>query len=232
MGWGYGRLGSVMAGSIRGLLVQSNKKLGGSVFHFDLPPGLTCPGETSICSRLCYAKASRYAFPQVKERLAYNYAMSKRREFAPRLVSELYRKGVILMRFHVAGDIYSPAYARKMLAVVKASPQVAFWVYTRSYRIPAIAEVLWELAGCDNLSLWLSTDDETGYPPHVPQGVRVAHMQTDEPPAKADLVFATKEARKHPEKINLDTLCVTETAEGKLAGTTCSTCRLCVRLEL
>ena len=92
--------------------------------------------------------------------------------------------------------------------------------------------MLWELAGCENLSLWLSADDETGYPAVIPRGVRVAHMQTDAPPDKADLVFATREARKHPEKIRLDTLCVTETQEGKRAGTTCSTCRLCVRMEL
>ena len=217
---------------IRGLIVQSNQKLGGSVFHFDLPAVSTCPGKTNLCSSACYATKGRYVFPQVQDRLAYNLAQSKRKDFVPRLVSELYRKGVILMRWHCSGDVYSPSYARKMLAAVKASPQVAFWLYSRSYRIPAIAEVLWELAGCENLSLWLSADDETGYPPVVPQGVRVAWMQTDEAPEKADLVFATREARKQPGKINLATLCVTETAEGKAAGTTCSTCRMCVRVEL
>ncbi len=148
------------------------------------------------------------------------------------MVSELYRKGVILMRWHCSGDVFSPGYARKMLAIVQASPQVAFWAYTRSYRVPAIAEVLWELGRCDNFSLWLSADDETGYPPSVPEGVRVAWMQTDESPDKADLVFATKEVRKQPGKINLATLCPTETSEGKRAGTTCSTCRLCVRFQL
>ena len=221
-----------MADVIRGLLVQSNKKLGGSVFHFDLPAVSTCPGRSSLCESVCYATTGRYVFPQVQDRLAFNFAQSKRKDFVPRLVSELYRKGVILMRWHCSGDVYSPSYARKMLAVVRASPQVAFWAYTRSYRTPAIAQVLWELAACENLSLWLSSDDETGYPPVVPQGVRVAHLQTGDPPDKADLVFATRAARKHPARINLATLCVTETPEGKAAGTTCSTCRMCVRLEL
>jgi hypothetical protein len=34
-------------------------------------------------------------------------------------------------------------------------------------------EVLSELAACENVRLWLSTDDETGYPPHPPEGVPV-----------------------------------------------------------
>ena len=216
---------------LRGLLVQSNKKLGGSVFHFDLPAGTTCPGETTLCSRLCYAKAGRYVFPQVQERLAYNYTQAKRDDFVPRLVSELYRKGVILCRWHCSGDVFSLGYARKMLAVVRASPQVAFWAYSRSYRVPAIAEVLWELAECPNFSLWLSADDETGYPPVVPQGVRVAWMVTDEPPPEADLLFATREVRRSG-RVSLDTLCPAETASGAVAGTTCSTCRICVRMSL
>jgi hypothetical protein len=89
--------------------------------------------------------------------------------------------------------------------------------------------VLWELAACENFQLWLSADDETGYPPHVPEGVRVAWMQTDEPPEKADLVFATREVRKDWKRINLDLLCPTETEEGKRAGTTCSSCQFCWR---
>src|SRR5206468_4230206 len=121
---------------------------------------------------------SRFVFPQVQERLKWCYDMSKRDDFARRMTDELYRKGVLLCRFHVSGDVYSPAYAKKLLAVVKDSPQVTFWMYTRSYRVPQIAEVLWELAACDNFSLWLSADDETGYPLYVPERVRVAWMQT------------------------------------------------------
>jgi hypothetical protein len=65
------------------------------------------------------------------------------------------------------------------------------------------------------------------YPPHVPERVRVAWMQTGESPEQADLVFATRDARKDYTRINLDLLCPTETAEGKRAGTTCSSCQFC-----
>lgn len=218
-----------MAQRVRGLLVQSNQKLGGSVFHFDLPAGVTCPGKTRLCYRSCYARVGRFVFPQVIERLQWCYAQSKRDDFAPRLTDELYRKGVLVCRFHVSGDFYSPGYARKVRQVVEASPQVAFWCYTRSYRVEPVAEVLWELAALDNFSLWLSADDETGYPPHVPEGVRVSWMQTGESPEAADLVFATREARKDSARINLDLLCPTETDAGQRAGTTCSSCQFCFR---
>jgi hypothetical protein len=54
-------------------------------------------------------------------------------------------------------------------------------------------------------------------------------MQTGESPEHADLVFATREVRKQPERINLDLLCPTETEEGKQAGTNCSNCQFCWR---
>lgn len=213
----------------RGLVIQSNEKLGGSVFHFDLPAVRTCPGRSELCESVCYARTGRFVFPQVQERLIWAFEQSKRDDFAGRMADELYRKGVLVMRWHVSGDIYSPAYARKIKAVAEATPSTAFMLYTRTWRIEPIAEVLWEIAALPNVCVWLSADDETGYPLLVPEGVRVAWMQTGESPAQADLVFATREVRKERSRINLDLLCPTETIEGKRAGTTCSSCQFCWR---
>lgn len=218
-----------MAAHVRGLLVQSNQKLGGSVYHFDLPAVRTCPGRSKLCERSCYARSGRFVFPQVIERLNWCLEQSKRDDFSGRMTDELYRKGVLVMRWHVSGDIGTPCYARKILEVANASPQVTFWCYTRSWRVPPIAEVLWEIAALDNFCLWLSADDETGYPPLVPEGVRVAWMQTDETPDRADLVFATRPVRKDGARINLDLICPTELDAGKRAGTTCSSCQFCFR---
>lgn len=218
-----------MAGVIRGLLVQSNQKLGGSAFHFDLPPVRTCPGRSSLCESVCYARSGRFVFPQVQARLAWNLRQSLRDDFVDRMVRELYRKGVLLMRWHVAGDIGTPAYARKIQAIAERSPQVTMWTYTRSWRVEALAPILWEVAALPNFHLWLSADDETGYPSCVPERVRVAWMQTDESPETADLVFATREVRRTFRRVNLDLLCSAETPEGRQAGTTCSSCQFCWR---
>lgn len=48
------------------------------------------------------------------------------------------------------------------------------------------------------------------YPSLVPEGVRVAWMQTDEAPQAADLVFATREVRKDWTRLNLELLCPTD----------------------
>jgi hypothetical protein len=39
-------------------------------------------------------------------------------------------------RWHDSGDLFSPAYAAAVLAVVKATPTVRHWIPTRSYRAP------------------------------------------------------------------------------------------------
>ncbi|QEG30197.1 hypothetical protein GobsT_50000 [Gemmata obscuriglobus] len=213
----------------RGLLVAGNEKLGMSVFHFDTPPVTTCPGRSKRCESLCYCRRGRFVFPQVIERLEWCYEQSKRDDFASRMTAEIHRKGCLAVRPHVSGDLYSPGYARKWLEIVTNCPRTKFWLYTRSWRIPGILEVLAELAKLPNLAVWFSADEETGYPPTVPEGVRVAWlMDSDEEPEAADLIFLNHPLRYQDDKrIKLDLICPTETESGRKKGTSCSTCQFC-----
>ncbi len=219
-----------MGSVLRGLLTQSNDKLGGSAFHFDLPAGsVSCPGRTKTCSEVCYAQRGRFAFPQVQDRLRYCFEASKRNDFVPRLVSELYRKGALAMRWHVSGDIYSPGYCRKILACVNATPFCRHWLYTRSWRIPAIGRVLRMLALAENMAVWYSADRDA-FPRDVPRRVRVAYMMAEEgdyPPEPVDLVFLVHRLRRLPLPILLP-VCVQETPSGREFGATCSTCQICL----
>lgn len=217
--------------TVRGLVTQANQKLGASVFHFDLPAGGrgACPGRTPTCSRWCYAQRGRFVFPQVQERLRANLAASKRADFAPRLASELYRKGVLALRWMVSGDVYSPAFARKVLAVVQATPFCRHWVYTRSWRIPAVEAVLRELALVENMAVWYSADRDA-FPDAVPPRVRVAYLMTDaedHPPRPVDLVFLVHRLRVQPLPLALP-VCGQETPAGRAAGVTCTTCQECL----
>lgn len=218
-----------MTATVRSLLVMGNDKLGLSIAHFDLPAVRTCPGRSRLCVTHCYATRNRFRYPQVRDRLNWDYAMSKRADFADRLVAELYRKGVLAMRWHVAGDFYSPAYARKALEVVGRSPHTSFWAYTRSWRVPAIYPLLQALSLMPNMRLWLSADAETGYPPEVPRHARVAWMQTeaDEDAAGADLVFRLSGLRRRVSLSLLAPVCPTETPEGRARGVSCATCGVC-----
>jgi hypothetical protein len=214
----------------RSLLVQGNDKLSSAAHHFDLPAIRTCPGKSKLCSGCCYANRSRFLFPQVQERLAWNFEQSKRSDFVDRLADELYRKGVLLMRWHCAGDIYSPTYARKMLEVIGRSEHTTFWFYTRSWRVNTIFPLLKAISAMPNCKVWFSADCETGYPPEVPENVRVAWMQTeeDEDTQASDLIFLLPALRTTRIALPLlGTVCPAETPEGKAKGTTCATCRVC-----
>jgi hypothetical protein len=214
----------------RGLLVSGNDKLSAGVSHFDLPAVKTCPGRSALCSRRCYARRGRFAFPQVQERLTWNYAQSKRADFVNRMVNELYRKGILMCRLHVSGDLYSPGYARKLLEIISRSPHCTFWFYTRSWCVPTIFPLIAAISVLPNCKVWLSVDAETGYPPDVPETCRVAFMQTgvDDDMEAADLVFLDHPLRKQAIPLTvLDKVCPAETPKGKERGTTCATCRTC-----
>ena len=215
---------------LRSLLVRGNGKLSQTVFHFSLPAATTCPGKSKLCHSRCYALKNRFQYPQVQERLEWNYQKAKRRDFVDRLVDELYRKGILAMRWHVSGDIFSPGYARKILEIVGRSSHTTHWLYFRSWRTKTIFPILKAISLVPNMHAWFSCDAETGYPPEVPQDVRIAWMQieADENPEDADLVFLDHPLRNG--RISLPQIakvCPVETQLGKARGTTCATCRIC-----
>lgn len=220
-----------MSVHVRSLLAQGNEKLSKSVWHFDIPPIRTCPGRSAECSVRCYGLSNRFLFPQVQDRLDYCYQMSRRKDFVKLMVDELFRKGIILCRFHVVGDLYSPAYAEKVKAIVEQSRHCTFFLYTRSHVIPTILPVIADLAKLDNMSVWLSADCSMGMPSDIPQGCRVAWMQVEENevvPDGVDLLFRVPEIRTKPLALPLlPVICPTETPEGKKSGISCATCARC-----
>src|SRR5262249_30108206 len=99
---------------------MGNQKLGGSIAHFDLAPVSTSPGRSDVWERVCYARGVRFLYPAVRERLRWNYAQSRRPDFAERMAREIRRRGILVVRIHVSGDYYDPDYAAKWLAVMRA----------------------------------------------------------------------------------------------------------------
>ncbi len=217
--------------SVRPLLTLGNGKLGASIFHFDLPAAITCPGKSAVCRQVCYARAGHFVFPQVRERLAWNYKQSLRPDFAARMSDEIHRKGVLVVRPHVSGDLYDAGYAGKWLAVMLACPHVRFFGYTRSWRVPDIEPVLRLMAGLKNVRLWYSADRDTGEPADVPEGVRVAWLQDGEDgPESSDLVFRVRKLRREPrQRVGLALVCPHETPAGKERGVNCGSCGHCWR---
>jgi hypothetical protein len=211
------------------LLAMGNGKLGRSIFHFDLPAVTTCPGRSSVCERVCYARRHRFRTRAVQRRLRWCLRQSRRADFADRMVDEIRRTGAIVVRIHVSGDFYSADYAARWLAVIRRLPGVRFYCYTRSWRVPEVAPVLARLAAEPNCRVWFSADAETGPPDPVPPGVRVATLQTvgDDPPADTDLLFRVQQLRRDP--VPLTVLCPHEAPLGSARGTNCGSCGRCWR---
>jgi hypothetical protein len=218
-------------GKVKGryLLTRGNDKLGGSIYGWAIPAVQTCPGSSAVCRRSCYCLHGRFVTAKVKNLMKWRLQQSKRADFVDRLVDEIYRRGILVVRVHVSGDLYSPAYTSKWIEIAARSPQTVFLCYTRSWRVDTIEPLLRVFAGLANVKLWYSADAETGYPEHIPPGVRVAWMQTSatEVP-QGDLVFQVRKLRQLSLPLALP-VCEQETEAGRRKGVNCSSCQFCWR---
>lgn len=223
-------------------MLARNSKLGSKIWTFDLPAQKTCPDSTEACRSVCYASLGRYRTHRVRRRMEASLKASRKAVFADIVVGLVEGQGAEVVRVHAAGDYYSPAYARKWLAVMRALPGVRFYFYTRAWRRRATRAVLLRMAKLPNVRVWFSADRDTGMPARklIPAGVRVAYLQlaaADVPPAGCDLVFRASRLRRIPAASVPDLagravpVCPTETGLSGSDKVTCGTCGACWRGE-
>jgi hypothetical protein len=186
------------------MLTPGNAKLGRRrrIWGFGLPSRRTCPGKSPACEGPCYSYRLEAIRPAVRTRYARNLALSRRPDFAQRVLAFLAARRVEVVRVHTGGDFYAPAYARKWLDVMRRAPAVRFFFYTRSWRLPAIRRVLTAMARLLNVEAWYSCDHDTGVPRRTPPRVRLAWLMTgpDDLPPRADLVFRVHRLRRVVQK--------------------------------
>lgn len=141
---------------------------------FGLPSGLafSCPGQTSICGKVCYAGKLEKIYSGVKNVLMHNWELLKDADILTMetlihgMISDfvaetdkIISKGDVAtydFRIHWDGDFFSRDYATAWANVIKAFPNVTFWAYTRTFA--GNVNVIDILAGIDNLNLYLSAD--------------------------------------------------------------------------
>lgn len=211
----------------RSLLSRGNSKLGESIFGWTLEAIQTCPGRTPLCSHWCFASHGRFATRQMKRRNRWRLQQAKAPGFVDAMCAELHHRGVMVLRVHIGGDFMSASYVQKWIEIAARNPNVRFFAYSRSWRVEAIRPLLYAWGALPNVRLWLSADSDSGLPPTVPQGIRVAWLQVDHQPAPGgQLVFQVRRLRR----LSLPTIvpvCGQETPAGKEAGTNCANCRTC-----
>jgi hypothetical protein len=218
------------------MLFPGNAKLGRHlIWSFSLPSGTAavCVGMTPTCRRICYAAKLESYRPTTAKRYAINLRLSRRRGFVRRIRAFIIANYVRIVRIHAGGEFFSQRYARKWLAIIRRSPKVRFFTYTRSWRVPAIRGVLEEMAAEPNLQLWYSADRGTGLPDRLPAGVRVAWLMTaqdERPPRPVDLIFrVTPLRRTQITEIDGVPVCPAEDGLPRNHPVTCDLCRTCWR---
>lgn len=140
------------------------KDLGNS---FGLPAAVSCPGMTSVCGKVCYArKIERMPYLKaVRDNLAHNWESLNGATLAEmvRLIDEMIcefvrecdRRGKDKkFRIHWDGDFFSLDYAIAWATVISVHKDVQFWAYTRSF------DFVGAFTNLSNLSLYLSVDKE------------------------------------------------------------------------
>jgi hypothetical protein len=209
------------------MIRPGNSKLGPLLHHWSIPSAVAaiCVGATLLCLKLCYATKHHYCRPNVQKALEQNWEYSKRDDFVSLALAWITSLFVRVLRVHASGEFYDEQYVRKWIEIVKATPRVTYFAYTRSWRKPELVEALKELAKLPNVVLWWSCDRESG-PPPVVKGVRRAYLMADNddvPEYKVDLIFRHKTSKVL--KWVKDTLVCP--AENGITRMTCSKCQLC-----
>lgn len=216
----------------RNLLTRGNGKLGEGIHAWTIPAVETCPGRSTLCERVCYARAGRFRTHLLQDRLAENLDIALADDFIHRIVTEVRRRGVHTLRIHVSGDFFSAAYAWQWASIARRSLHTTFFAYTRSWRVPEIAPALEELARLCNVRLWYSCDAETGLPEQIAPCIRLAYLQTAAADTPAgDLVFRIESLRATPtRRIGLSVVCPRETGHAHATAVTCTSCRKLPRI--
>lgn len=210
------------------LLRPGNTKLGLAIWTFSIPAVYTCPGSSKLCRSLCYAARGFFTTGSVKKSLDDNLEATKSKDFVDLIVSQILEQDLKVVRWGVAGDIYSVPYAKKVLKIFKACKDTKFFIYSRSWRIARLRPYLVKMAKLKNVRMWWSVDEETGVPATKPKRVRLAYMQVrqdDLPKKRVDLFFRDRAAQTGVVK-RIDGALVCPPENG-VTATTCEKCAMC-----
>lgn len=134
---------------------------------FSLPAGhnYSCPGATEYCEAICYAGKLEKIFKGFRDNVMHNWDILKDMS-GPDMMHAL---DVVVgqfriqcekwnapkhFRIHADGDFFNADYTMAWINVMRAYPDVQFWVYTRV----ANSAVMIHKAALSNCSLYFSAD--------------------------------------------------------------------------
>lgn len=133
-----------------------------TVFTFNLLARLTCPGMTRWCAKNCYACHGNFTYSNVVNGQDRRWSSTQDLDlFIETMVIECKMallKGEKAIRIHSSGDFYSIDYFLAWLEIANQVPDMAFFAFTKNWRLPWFREYLDLANNIDNFSLWFSFD--------------------------------------------------------------------------
>jgi len=144
----------------------------------------TCPGSLDSNGSLvpacsgCYATSGNYRYPNVKAPRIHNRDDWKRDHWVTDMVKELDNDRYF--RWFDSGDMYDIRLARKIHAVMLATPWVKHWLPTRMHKFSKFASVIRDMSALPNVVVRLSSDsiDGTKIDTNLPNSTIIADGQT------------------------------------------------------
>lgn len=214
-------------------------------FSFDLPAIDSCPGRTTECARDCYAANLMRIYTNVAAKYKRNQEATYHPGFVDYMVDSI--PADCQFRIHVSGDFFHADYVAKWIEIAARRPDVTFYAYTRSWRIPRIWLRVLALNDLPNVNVNLSVDDETGEPNVIgADALRWCYLtKTDSVPAwirHDDIVFRSnhvghKKRRKNAAAKGVEQPPLVKRLGGQVCpleqgrdipNFSCAKCRLCV----
>jgi hypothetical protein len=119
----------------------------------------TCPGSTPECRAICYAVR-----PVAEQGPVFD--MWRGNTITGDDVPEI-PASAVLLRAHISGDFDTRAYIENWTARLKARPEVTFWAYTKSWRVPELRPALERLRALPNVQLFASMDPSAKDDPNL-----------------------------------------------------------------
>ena len=135
-------------------------------YSWSLEALTTCPGAKAPNGDLvpacqgCYATTGNYRFPSVKAPRIHNQQDWERPEWVAEMVHQIHQQPHF--RWFDSGDMYHLKLARKILEVMRATPNTQHWLPTRMHKFQKFRPVIRAMRKLDNVVVRVSSDSVTG----------------------------------------------------------------------
>ncbi len=110
-----------------------NSKLHKTIGVWSIPPGVSCPGATYLCSKYCYVKKGEKQYGGYYGSMRRNRYYSEQPDFEDKMVALINRKFQKWFRIHESGDFYSQKYLEKWINIARRCPDTKFLAFTKAY---------------------------------------------------------------------------------------------------